>query len=882
VFNMSLFIKFKSLLRNLFLPSRVERDLDQEVRSHLEMLTGENIRAGMSPEEAKRGARIELGGIEQVKEQVREERMGNWLQSVISDCRYGLRQLRKNPGFTAVAVLTLALGIGANTAIFSVVNSVLLQPLPFPNAHRLVRAFGKSPITDSADVSPADFLDYRAQNHLFDHFEGLIDGNPIFNLAGYDKPTQVKGAVVTAGFFDALGIQPLLGRTFVAADEGASHPQVVVLSHRLWQEQFGSDAGVIGKSVDLDGSRMTIVGVLGKDVPLFSDGDVWIPAPFEVTGMRSRPSRFLRVIGVLKAETNLSQAQAELDMIATHLAQQYPDSNTGWSIRLVPLQTVLVGYLRPALLILLGSVTLVLLIACANVASLLLARNSSRTREIAIRRALGAGQLRLVRQMLTESVLLALAGGAAGLALANWGLQLLIRLGPGNLPRLNELSLNGTVLVFTGGIAVLTGILCGLGPALQAGHRDSAQNLKEGSATGQSKSKHRVHNVLVIAEVALSLVVLIASGLLLNSLWRLTHVDPGFDPSNIVTAQISVTTPALSAESQRLAFLDKLDERIVTLPGVVSVGFVSEMPLSGQANDTYVTIAEHPPVGPAERLDADLRIVAGSYFQAMRIPLLQGREFSIRDADHSPLVVIINEPFAKQYFPGENPIGKHLNIYEGRPEFVTREIVGVVGGIKHFALQEPLRPEMFLPYRQFPALRMNIVLRGSRNPLALASAIRTTVSSIDPDETTSSFRTLGEIVSTSAAGDRFSAFLLGAFGCIALLLTVVGIFGVLSYLVAQRTREIGLRMALGAQQDNILAMVIGHGMVLVLVGLTLGLVGAYAVTRLMSSLLFEVKPTDPATFFAVSAVLATAGYLACYLPARRATRVDPIIALRYE
>jgi predicted permease len=484
--------------------------------------------------------------------------------------------------------------------------------------------------------------------------------------------------------------------------------------------------------------------------------------------------------------------------------------------------------------------------------------------------------------MLTESVLLALAGGAAGIVLAFWGVELLRTLGPENLPRLSEVSVSGTVLAFTGGVAILTGILLGLGPALQASHRDTTQSLKEGGAAGQSRSKHRAHNVLVVAEVALSLVVLIASGLLLNSFWRLMHVNPGFDPSNIVTAQISVTSPALKAEFQRRAFFDKLQDQLGSTPKVESVGFVSELPLSGQANDTYVTIGEHAPVSPADRPDADIRIVAGNYFQVMRIPLLRGREFTIRDTTDSSLTVLINEPFAKQFFGDEDPIGKHLKIFEGKPEFVTREIVGVVGGIKHFTLQEALRPEMFLPYAQNPALRMNVVVRAAGNPLAIASAIRTTVGSIDPDEATSAFRTLGEIVSTSAAGDRFNVFLLGAFGGTALLLTAAGIFGVLSYVVTQRTREIGLRMALGAQRRNILGAIVGRGMFLVLIGIGIGLAVAFAFTRWMSSFLFAVKPTDALTFVAVSGLLATAGLLACYLPARRAMRVDPMVTLRSE
>jgi putative ABC transport system permease protein len=869
-------------IKRLFSRRRLYRDLSEEIREHLEQKVEELVAGGMSREEAEYLARREFGNVTLMERDSREVWRWSWMEDFLTDVRYGLRGLRKNPGFTAVAILTLALGIGANTAIFSVVNAVLLRPLPFQNAGRLVRAFGTFPISNESDVSPPDFLDYRAQNHVFDHLEGLIDGNTIFNLAGSDKPTQVKGTVVTAGFFDLLGIQPLLGRTFVAADEGVSRPQVVVLSHQLWRERFGGDASAIGKSVVLDGSRMTVVGVLREDVPLFSDGDLWIPAPFEVTGMKSREARFLRVYGVLKAGTTMAQAQAELDTISARLTKQYPDSNAEWGMRLVPLQTSLVGDVRPALLVLLGAVALVLLIACANVASLLLARNTSRTREIAIRVTLGAGRLRLVRQMLTESVLLALAGGAAGIVLAKWGVDFLKGLAPENLPRLNEVSVSGTVLAFTGCVALLTGILFGLGPALQASRRDTTQNLKEGGAAGQSRSKHRAHNVLVIAEVALSLVVLIASGLLVNSFWRLTHVNPGFDPSNIVTAQISVTGPELEKEAQRRAFFDQLQERTVSMPGVESAGFVSELPLDHQGNDTYVAIAEHPPVRPADRLNADIRVVAGDYFQTMRIPLLEGREFTPRDTADSTFTVLINEPFAKRFFAGEDPVGKHLQIYEGEPEFVTREIVGVVGGIKHIALQEALRPEMFLPYAQRAQLRMNIVVRSAGNPLSIASAIRSAVSSLDPNEATSDFRTLGEIVSSSAAGDRFNTFLLAGFGGMALLLTAAGIFGVLSYLVAQRTREIGLRMALGARRPDISRVIVGHGMRLVLTGVGMGLLGAYGLTRWMSSFLFGIAPTDTLTFLAVSALLATAGFLACYLPARRAMRVDPMVALRSE
>jgi putative ABC transport system permease protein len=804
------------------------------------------------------------------------------MQTLWQDIRYALRILAKNSGFTAIAILTLALGIGANTAIFSVVDAVLLRPLPFKNPERLVWASGKFPLSDQAAVSPGDFTDYLEQNHVFERWGAVAFGNLLFNLAGNDKPVQVKGKLVTNGFFEALGVQPLLGRTFLASDEQVREPQVAILSNRFWRERFGSDPGVIGKSLQLDSKHMTVVGVLRTDLPLFSDPDLWVPTPFANSGMAGRRGHFLRPIGLLKPGVSLSQAQADLDTIAARLAKTYPDTNEGWSLRLSPLQTALVGDVRPALLVILGAVALVLLIACANVASLLLAHNSGRQREIAIRTALGAGRFRLVRQMLTESILLALAGGIAGILLANNVVGLLKSLGTESLPRLQEVSVNGSVLAFTAVIAILTGILFGLGPALQASRRDLTHSLREGGATGDSRSKHRAHDALIVVEVALSLVVLIASGLLLNSFWRLIHAPAGFDPSNVMTAQVSLVLPSYEPEPRRIAFFSQLQERIQALPGVESAGYVSELPLSGQANDTFFDIVEHPVADQNNLNDADDRVIAGSYFQTMRIPLLAGRDFGRQDTADASGVVIINEPFAKRYFAGENPIREHLKLYEGKPTLTTREIVGIVGGNKHSAMQEDTRPAMFVPHAQSPYTRLNLVVRCSGNVAALAAPIRDAVHAIDADEATSAFRTMNDVVAASESGDRFNAILLGAFGGMALVLTAAGIFGVLSYLVTQRTHEIGLRMALGAQPQDVLRVIVGHGMRLASIGVAIGLAGAFAATRWMSSFLFGVKPTDPWTFAAVVAVLFAAAFLACYFPAQRAMRVDPMVALRYE
>jgi len=802
--------------------------------------------------------------------------------SLFQDVRYAVRMLAKNPAFTFIAVLTLALGIGANTAIFSVVNTVLLRPLPFLHSERIVWAWGKFPLFDRAAVSPLDFLDYRAQNHVFEQWGAIGYGSSLFNLAGSGAPEQVKGAMITSGFFESLGVRPLLGRLLLVSDERAKDPQVAILSHHLWQEKFGSDPAVIGTTLHLDGANRTVVGVLPADLPLFSDADLWFPAPFENEGMASRRAHFLRPIGLLKPGVTLKEAQAELDTIAARIAHDHSDTNRGWSVGLVPLRTALVGDAGPTLLVLFGSVALVLLIACANVASLLLARNTARRREIAVRTALGAGRFRLVRQMLTESVLLAFVGGAAGILFANLGVSILKIAGPADLPRLQEVSVNGAVLAFTAAIAILTGILFGLGPALQASRSDLTLGLKEGGASGNSRSKHRAHNALVIAEVALSFIVLIVSGLLLNSFWRLLHVNRGFDPSHVLTTQISLVTSKYKLASSRTSFFNQLEDKLETHPGVDAVGFISELPLAGQHNDTPFVIKEHPPVDPNNQEDAEFRVVDGKYFSTMRIPLLAGRAFTRQDSFDAPNVILVNQPFVARYFQGENPIGKHISMFEGRPEYVTCEIIGVVGGNKHYALQEPPLPQMFLPLPQTEFSRLNLVIRSAADPAGLTSGVREAVLSTDPGEATSAFRTMDDVVTASSAADRFNALLLGAFGAIALLLTAAGIFGLLSYVVTQRTREIGLRVALGAQPAGILRFFAGHGIQLALVGTAIGLVGAYATTRWLSSFLFDVTPTDPLTFAAVALLMLGTAFAACYFPARRAMKVDPMVALRYE
>jgi putative ABC transport system permease protein len=879
---MPLLSRLISFSRRLRRREQTEKDLDDELRFHLDSLAEQKINEGMNPEEARRAAKIELGGLDQVKEQVRAARTGAWLESLLQDIRFGLRMLRKNPGFSAVAILTLALGIGANTAIFSLVNAVLLRPLPFKNPTRLVWMAGRWPSGDNGALAPGDFLDYRAENQVFEHLAAMVHGNTIFNLAGNGGAQQVRGSVVTYDFLQTLGIRPLLGRLFIPSDEAVSDPRVVVLSHRLWEERFGGSPDAIGKSIDLDGNGPTVVGVV-PDLPLFSDRDLWIPAPFNNPDMRTRHSHFLHPIGLLKPGVSLAQADADLNVITARIEHDHADfSNYGWSYYVEPLQTALVGNVGRSLMILLGVVGLVLLIACANVASLLLAKNAARRREIAIRMALGAVRIRLLRQVLTESMLLAFAGGAAGICLAYCSIDLLRKFEPANLPRLGEASMSGAVLGFTAALSIITGILFGLGPALRASRKDLTLDLKSRGSAGASKSKNRMHNALVVAQFVLSFVVLIASGLLLRSFWRVVHVRPGFDPSHVVTADISITGTANKNPVHRVAFLQQVQDRIKTIPGVDSAGFISELPLSGQTNDTWFTVQEHPPANANDRSVADSRSVSESYFQTMHIPLLAGREFTRADKADAPRVVVINEPLARIYFPGENPIGKHLKIFEGQADFVPSTIIGIVGGNKEAALQDSLQPAIFIPYTEAPGLRMDVVVRSSRDPLVLVPAIRSAIRAVDSGIATSAFRSLGEIVSSSEADQRFDVILVTTFAAIALLLAAVGVFGVQSYLVTEQTREIGIRLALGAPPRSVLALVLRKGILLSALGAAIGFVAALGITRLMASMLYQVSGTDPLTFAAVIAIEIGVALLACWIPARRAMRVDPMVALRHE
>jgi putative ABC transport system permease protein len=796
----------------------------------------------------------------------------------LQDFRYALRGMRRSPGFTLTAVLTLALGIGANTAIFSVLNAVLLRPLPFGEPARLVYGWGKTVGTDIAGIGPPPFRDYRAQNRTLEQFAAMEVWTSNVALTGERQPEQVKEGIVSANFYDALGLRPIAGRGFVEADEKENLPRVVILGHAFWQQHFGSSTSVIGKTLRLDGNSVTIAGVM-PDVPLLMNVQVMVPMPMLNPGMSVRRSHFLRLIAKLKPDVTLTQAQADLDAIALRLGDQYPDSDKGWSVRLQPLNDVLIGPVKDVLLILLCAVGLVLLIACANVANLLLVRAAGRRKEVAIRAALGASRGRLVGQFLTESLALALLGGAAGILLASWGVAALRASGPADLPRLDEIGVDGTVLGFAVLLSILTGIVFGLAPALHA-VRDQVQSTLKGASQGGT----RRGGILVAAELAISLVLLISAGLALKSVWKLTHVDPGFRYENAVTAAVSFPQTSARQPELRIAQLTQAMERIAALPNVESVGAVSELPMTGTENDNLFRIeGKNYPGGPGPGGSADFSIyqrVSGDYFQTMGTPLLQGRSVGRQDTATSLPVIMINEPFARKYFPGQNPIGKRLIIDEGKP--VTREIVGVVGGARYFSLARSPDPEMYLPFSQDIARTMNLVVRMRADAADIGAALRAAVASVDPDQPISSLRTLTSIVAGTAAQPRFYGLLLGLFAVVAMLLSAIGLYGVISYAVNRRTREIGIRMALGATSKDILRLVAGQGAPPMVCGLVAGLAAAYFAARLLASRLFEVIPHDSTVFGLVPVGLVAVALVACWAPARRAMGVDPAMSLRQE
>lgn len=819
---------------------------------------------------------------------------------MLNDIQYGLRQLIKNPAFTLIAALTLALGIGANTAIFSVVNALLLKPLPFPNPQELT-AFGMTSKrvkdqTDLGSLSYPDFFDFRAQNRTLSSMAVFrVRPSAVTNAEG---AASVLGVKASAEFFDVLGVKPIMGHTFTQADEkagGGPGGFKIIISNDFWKKQFGGEANVLGRTIELDRRKFTVIGVMpaGFQFPIQAD-----PIDFYVTiaedaanpdgnkpATEERGSHSLDAIARLKPGVTIEQAQADLGTIAANLEKQHPDTNSYFGVAFRPLREELIGDVRPALYVLFGAVVCVLLIANANVANLLLARASVRGKEIALRAAVGASRARIIRQLLTESLLLAGLGGLFGLLIAQWGTEALIRTVPQNIPRISNIQLDAAVLVFTLVVSLATGVIFGLVPALQASHVDLNTALKTGTRTGTGgEHKHRLRNALVMAEVALALILLVCAGLLIQSFARLGRVSPGVQTERLLTARIQLPSVAYPKNENIIAFFDQFLPRIRALPGVESASTIVPLPLSGSNMVTSFDMEEHP-LPDGQQNGAPVRIVATDYFKTMGIPVRQGRVFNEHDQMNSAPVVIVNERFANKFFAGQNVIGKRI-----KPGFSAddkgekmREIVGVVGNVKHLSLKNDDSPEMYLPRTQIPFDIVSLVVRTRvSDPTALTSAIRKELAAMDSSIPLTSVRVFDEYISRALARPRFNALLLSIFAGTALLLTAIGIYGVLAYSVAQRTNEIGIRMALGAAQSNIFRLVVGQAMTLVAISLTIGLIGAIGATRLLTSLLFGVGAWDPITFASIVVLISFVAFLAAWLPARRASRVDPVIALRAE
>jgi putative ABC transport system permease protein len=803
---------------------------------------------------------------------------------MIADIRYAIRMLAKSPAFTFIAVLTLALAIGANTAIFSVVNAVLLRPLPYPHSEQLVQVFGTQPTLAEAPTSPANFLEWKTENQVFTHIATSVGQG--FNLTGTDKPERVIGARVSSDLFQLLGVQPVLGRDFTEEEDRDGGERVVILSYEFWQRRFAGDPNAIRQTIKLSDQTYTIVGVMPRGLAFPSTRtQIWTPIAFNAAERATRDTNFIDVFARLKPGVSVEQAQANMTAVAQSQAQRYPQINVGIGVKVVSLQEHMVGDVRPMLVVLLGAVAFVLLIACANVANLLLARATARSREMAIRGALGASRSRVVRLLLTESVLLAIVGGALGLLLAIWSLDLLVSLKPANLPRLAEINVNRTVFLFTAAVSLLTGVLFGLAPAWQVSKTDLNEGLKESGRGGSdAPRRQRMRALLVISEVALSLVLLIGAGLMIRSFSRLLAVDPGFKTDHVLTAFVSLPVAKYSKREEQVAFFDRLLERLRNVPGVSATGVVTDIPLYG-GSSTGFDVDGRPPALPGQRAMTDYRMINSDYFAAMGMRIVKGRAFSRHDTEDAPGVVIINETLAARYFAGEDPIGQRLNL-SGSPKDL-REIVGVVADVRNYGLDAEVKPEVYVPFLQSApgylssmTSALTIVVRSTIDPTALSATLREQVQALDKDQPVSAIKTMEWYLADSMAQRRFNMLLLAVFAGLALILAAVGIYGVIAYTVTQRTHEMGIRIALGARGGDILRLVFSNAMLTTVTGILIGLGAAFALTRLLQSLLYQVTATDPVVFATIPLLLLAVAAMATYFPARRAMKVDPITALR--
>jgi putative ABC transport system permease protein len=891
--------EIRKRLAGLNLSPMRENEIVEELSQHLDDQYEQALRSAATEEEARQAVLRELNESDLLAPRLRRierripqnpvvvmgtERKTNMLGDLWQDLRYGVRMLARNPGFTIVAVIALALGIGANSAIFSVVNTVLLRPLPYKNPDALVIVWDEQThLGFPKDTpSPANFLDWREQNTVF---EGMAATNErSFNLTGAGEPERLDGLRVSANLFSLLGVEPQLGRAFTA-EEDKPGSRVAILSHSIWQRRFGGDATIIGRALNLNGEAYTVVGVMPRGFQFRApQTQVWVPIAFSAEEAAQRGSHYLEVLARLKPGVKLQQARAEMSTIAARLEKQYPESNTRLGSVVTPLHEEVVGNIKPALLVLLGAVGFVLLIACANVANLLLARAAARQKEISLRLALGASRTRLIRQFLTESLLLAGMGGAVGLLLSLAGIRILKGFIPDTISQVQAIDLDAKVLLFTLLVSLATGLIFGLAPATQASNFNLNETLKEGGRdSGASVRGNRIRALLVMGEVAVSFVLLIGAGLLINSFLHLRTLDPGFRTDHLLTAKIELSETKYPDKEHRVPFYNELVRRVSALPGVESAAVASNLPFTYNGDSMAIAIEGQPDPPPDQRLDVVYRAVGPGYFSTMGIKMVQGRDFNEQDKADSVQAVVISEKTAHHYWPGENAIGKRLKPGITTSEGPWREVIGVVKDTRQNDFVAPPKMQMYVVHSQINFVIPNaLVVRTSIDPLSLATSVRNAVWAIDKDQPVSNIRSMEEIVSRAVARQRFSTMLLGIFATLALVLAAVGIYGVMSYSVAQRTREIGIRMALGAQRSDVLKMAVGQGLKLVLIGVAIGVASAFVLTRVMTSLLFGVSATDPVTFITISLVLVSVALLASYIPALRAARIDPMVALRYQ
>jgi predicted permease len=884
-------------LRSLFRRRQVEQELSDELHAHIELKTQAYAAAGLALDEARRKARREFGGLEQSKEHCRDTRRVDFLESLLQDVRFAFRILRKSPSFTAVAVLTLALGIGASTAVFSLVQAILLKPLPYPNPDRIVLPELVSPpgVNLGSEYFPWSQIQFRMLTRESHSFQAVgAFQNDSFNLTGSGEPSSLDGFRASEEFFPALGVVPSLGRTFTAEEDQPGHEYEVILSDRLWREHFSADRNILGRAVHLNGYAYTVVGVMpsgfqfprAEEMPSSfnfpREPQLWVPLAV-AQQPKGGPSE-LAVIGRLKPGITINQAQAIMDLVTKH-AEEKDHQWKGWfNTRLVPLTRQVVGDTQRPLQLVFGAVCIVLLIACSNVANLLLTRSLGRRREFTLRAALGAPRSRLIRQLLTESLIISISAGAMATVVAYIAIYFVKAFGPSNIPRLREVALDLPVLAFAFCLAVATGILFGLAPAFGATSDDLVTSLKEGGRhSAGSPASPKLRNALLISQVALALVLVVSAGLLTRTFFRLLGANGGFHPDRVLTFQLPL--PALKYVDQNhiVAFYQSALLRLRSIPGVESAGIGETVPMGGEGESTVIRMPDHPAASQKELPFANYTIISPGYFSSIGTPVLRGRDFIESDTADSLPVGIVNVTMEKKFWPSQGALGKQVGPRSSRFPLLT--IVGVVPDVKHISLREETVSEMYVVYtqKQWPSmLNLNVALRSKADPASLTSSVREAIHSIDPDLPLAKVATLTTLVDDSLSQPRFAMVLLASFGVLALLLASIGMYGVISYSVAQRTQELGIRMALGAERRNVFGMVLGQGASLAGLGIAIGLLAALGMTRLMSSFLFGVQPTDPFTFAAVSLLLLATALLACYLPARRATRVDPIVALRYE